>query len=341
MHNRTAKLLSAAGAGVIAGLAVAVVPLTTAAADECLSAPNAPTPAGSHWYYRTDHVNKRKCWYVRKVDTASKAALPTDSAAAAPTDTDPPAAATTSAKVPSVPAKLATTRPLTGAVADARAEYVAPTDPAPLRSAVTPAPTAPSPFPAPSAAMIAAPPSEASPATTEAPPADSATMDQRWSDAAASPPPATAEATTKLLKAAQSAAKAGTANASGSMTSGTIATLLGALLAALAIAGGIVGAVCKFAGREPIVRRDPDLRADRWEALPLPDMVAHDFTPTPIDLDAEFGASRSVPASEPPSWIKAARERQVANDAGQRPAPREATDEIEQLLSLAQKRSAA
>lgn len=37
----------------------------TARADECLTAPTGKTPQGSHWYYRTDRVHNRKCWFVR------------------------------------------------------------------------------------------------------------------------------------------------------------------------------------------------------------------------------------------------------------------------------------
>lgn len=35
-----------------------------AAADECLSAPKPSTPAGAHWYYRIEKGTKRKCWYL-------------------------------------------------------------------------------------------------------------------------------------------------------------------------------------------------------------------------------------------------------------------------------------
>ena len=35
------------------------------AEENCLPAPNAPAPQGSHWYYRTDPVKQRKCWYLR------------------------------------------------------------------------------------------------------------------------------------------------------------------------------------------------------------------------------------------------------------------------------------
>jgi len=39
-----------------------------APAAECLAAPNAAAPEGSHWSYRTDRVNRRKCWYVAPED---------------------------------------------------------------------------------------------------------------------------------------------------------------------------------------------------------------------------------------------------------------------------------
>jgi len=35
------------------------------AEENCLAAPNTLAPQGSHWYYRTDHVKQRKCWYSR------------------------------------------------------------------------------------------------------------------------------------------------------------------------------------------------------------------------------------------------------------------------------------
>ena len=35
------------------------------AEENCLAAPNAPAPQGSHWYYRTDFIKQSKCWYLR------------------------------------------------------------------------------------------------------------------------------------------------------------------------------------------------------------------------------------------------------------------------------------
>jgi len=46
------------------GLAVSV-PANTALAVDCLTAPNSSAPPNSHWYYRTDRTQQRKCWYIR------------------------------------------------------------------------------------------------------------------------------------------------------------------------------------------------------------------------------------------------------------------------------------
>jgi hypothetical protein len=52
----------------IALLAVATIFIVTVqgarAADECLEKPNAPSPQGSHWYYRMDRTTNRQCWYL-------------------------------------------------------------------------------------------------------------------------------------------------------------------------------------------------------------------------------------------------------------------------------------
>ena len=52
----------------IALLAVATIFIVAVqgarAADECLEKPNAPSPQGSHWYYRTDRTTNRQCWYL-------------------------------------------------------------------------------------------------------------------------------------------------------------------------------------------------------------------------------------------------------------------------------------
>lgn len=66
---------------------------TARAADECAAAPNAPPPAGQHWWYRTDRATKRKCWYLgpqdqeraaRKADRQERAQEQVQERAAAP-----------------------------------------------------------------------------------------------------------------------------------------------------------------------------------------------------------------------------------------------------------------
>jgi hypothetical protein len=48
--------------------AALVTGLSPAAAD-CLAEPNRDAPPGQHWYYRVDHANDRKCWYLHATVT--------------------------------------------------------------------------------------------------------------------------------------------------------------------------------------------------------------------------------------------------------------------------------
>lgn len=45
---------------------------TARAEENCLPAPNGPTPQGSHWYYRTDTLKQNKCWYLRTEGQATQ-----------------------------------------------------------------------------------------------------------------------------------------------------------------------------------------------------------------------------------------------------------------------------
>ena len=55
-----------------AGAGIGSVAANIARADDCLTAPNSTTPQGSHWYYRMDWANQRKCWYLRAPGEASQ-----------------------------------------------------------------------------------------------------------------------------------------------------------------------------------------------------------------------------------------------------------------------------
>ena len=67
VRNSAASQTSAQPAGPAAGVG-AGVPTTIARADDCLTAPNSPAPAGRRWSYRTDRSTQRKCWYLRAAD---------------------------------------------------------------------------------------------------------------------------------------------------------------------------------------------------------------------------------------------------------------------------------
>jgi hypothetical protein len=46
------------------------------AADNCLAAPKAAPPQGSHWYYRFDRAKARKCWYLGPKGQKVRQAVP-------------------------------------------------------------------------------------------------------------------------------------------------------------------------------------------------------------------------------------------------------------------------
>ncbi|XIA62585.1 hypothetical protein ACFIOY_24070 [Bradyrhizobium sp. TZ2] len=125
MSKRSAKFVPALFVSVLAGANLATVTdlraqatqaqATQPAADDCLAAPKAATPAGGHWYYRIDRATKRKCWYLREDgDNASN-----KSARAAPQDSSPATPPAAAEPAPEQPRTI--TRK---AIADARAEWV-------------------------------------------------------------------------------------------------------------------------------------------------------------------------------------------------------------------------
>jgi len=76
MQREKRSIAPAAIAALVATLAP-TLPLEPAhAAEDCLAAPNSNAPQGSHWYYRTDRVAKKKCWYVSQSGVARAAVAP-------------------------------------------------------------------------------------------------------------------------------------------------------------------------------------------------------------------------------------------------------------------------
>jgi hypothetical protein len=62
--RRPIRAIAFASVLLASGLAVSVR-ANTALAVDCLTAPNSSAPPNSHWYYRTDRTQQRKCWYIR------------------------------------------------------------------------------------------------------------------------------------------------------------------------------------------------------------------------------------------------------------------------------------
>jgi hypothetical protein len=66
MTNLAVKFLSAVSVGIVASAPIAMIPLSArGAAEECLTTLKDETPAGKHWYYRSERGTKRHCWYLR------------------------------------------------------------------------------------------------------------------------------------------------------------------------------------------------------------------------------------------------------------------------------------
>jgi hypothetical protein len=71
---RVVICVPAISAGLI-GVALVIGASPVMAAD-CLTEPNRDAPPGQHWYYRVDHANDRKCWYLRATITGGAEAPP-------------------------------------------------------------------------------------------------------------------------------------------------------------------------------------------------------------------------------------------------------------------------
>jgi hypothetical protein len=281
MRNQTAKFLAAAGVG-FAGLTCTILPHDPAQARECLSQPVA-TPAGGHWRYRSDHAQNRKCWYLRGAGEATDTDYSATQSQAA--DIDPglnePAAASAPDQTADlaqprrepVPAQSAASR-MKPALANARAEYQSQS----MRS-------------------VARRPDPLQPAASSAQPQPGQYwLDQRWSNIAqfdaapaGDPDPAPTEATQALPEAQRAAQPAQSDAAPPAVQSPAIippavvapmaaavpgkssapnatstSTLLGALIAALAVSGLIVGVLLKLGAREPVFKFGRKRRRDIW-----------------------------------------------------------------------------
>ncbi len=103
MPRRAARIASAIFVNILASIPLVTMARgETATAENCLLSPKNETPAGSHWRYRVDHLNKRNCWYLRREGGEVAQALP---------ETSPPAPAPAPVAKPSFVDARAELRP--------------------------------------------------------------------------------------------------------------------------------------------------------------------------------------------------------------------------------------
>lgn len=275
MPDRAAKFVSAILAGALASAALAGMSLNAArAADDCLLAPKAETPDGSHWYYRIDRATKRHCWYLRtEGEPLSQTAAPNSSGPAKPVA--PIVAAPIQRSVADAHAELP---PQTSIEPPARYGGLAaamPANPAVNgnNNAIAPEPDSPqslvaSRWPDPSAGSSAGRPQ---PATGQIaangpsePQSDSPRSDSAQADSVAAPPPPAAAVSLAVADSSQG-------------LPASLPMLLAVMTGALALAGLTASLVLKFGDARRTarlrVRRDKiwePAGSDRIRRLPRP-----------------------------------------------------------------------
>lgn len=234
MPNRTAKLVSALFASLLAGAALTTASYSAPAeAEKCLAGPKGTAPQGGHWYYRVDRATKRHCWYIGDEKEKLARAAPLN----APASADPALA----------PKNAATQK----AIADARAELPLPQMQAEPDTGIT--------GQRPAAPAASAAGTETNPRTNARNSnAQSSVIASRWPESSGvSPSAGPAPATYKLAAAAQTDAAAApgpaiaavtlaAADTSAAKQTGSIQTLLIVIIGALALAGLMGSAIFRF-----------------------------------------------------------------------------------------------
>jgi hypothetical protein len=128
MANRTAKCAVAIFASILAGTSFTIVAIGPArAADDCLTEPQGAAPQGQHWYYRTEHNTKQRCWYLRDLgDKSAQTESATDGATPAQGGEPAAARATTDDAYAELPAARPRVEPSSSVSAPRRAPVNAP-----------------------------------------------------------------------------------------------------------------------------------------------------------------------------------------------------------------------
>jgi hypothetical protein len=252
MSKRAAKFISAIFASLLVGIPLSTVSHSAPeAAGSCLSKPKAAPPKGGHWYYRTDRVSKRRCWFLGDAKEKVSHAAPENSQQSA-SSVAPPNAVITQ---PSI--------------ANARAELPWP------QTRVEPGTSV---FAGPQA-LAAASPENSQPTNAGDADAQPSVVASRWFEPAGMTPSASPQPSADNSAArAQQPSEAAEPPAAAAVTlaaadppsagpSGSIEQLLIALAGALALAGLIASAIFRLGGAGRTNRRER--RADRgvnWDS---------------------------------------------------------------------------
>ena len=240
MSRRTAKLISAIFAGLLAGACLTTASNEAAhAADECVPGPKGVPPAGGHWYYRVDRATKRHCWYVGNHGTKVSRLVTRNPAPSAPPPSDQADAA------------------VQLSIADARAELPTRSTAQPPNRDDTPAAAVPPAAAQPQSSIVASrwPGSESvSPSTNPASAAHEAGVSTK----------STAQTQPTPILAAESLV---TADASSETSTYSVPIQLAALIGALALAAIVGMVIFKFGNS----RRRPQgktraRRGEIWES---------------------------------------------------------------------------
>jgi hypothetical protein len=112
-------------------LVTAQTSLAEPAADECKTKPGSSAPPGSHWYYRINRADQRRCWFLGPEGAKVRSqARETVSNVASPTRTPPRENVVETARAIPVPMELAQRTPLEAASTElhrvAAADFAAP-----------------------------------------------------------------------------------------------------------------------------------------------------------------------------------------------------------------------
>lgn len=99
-HAGSASLGRAIWAGAFASILTFALPDGAHAAPDCLARPGQQSGPGTHWYYYIDRATRRRCWYLKQVETTRTTEETTPANAGTTRSAEPTAPANTEEQSP-------------------------------------------------------------------------------------------------------------------------------------------------------------------------------------------------------------------------------------------------